>query len=221
MAEPFFKVVFAGELRPGADPAAVKAGLARLFKVELARIEPMFSGSPVVVRKQLDEIMAMQYVQALANVGAVARMEPMELAAEAAAGPGAPLTASPATSVREPQDADLAPAAHRPPPPAVARALESPPAAPDYGVAAVGAVLDESTAPPPADIAVDHLSMAAVGTLLIEPQDIPEPAYDLSAMVLAPLGTQLADAVDVPPAEFDLSALSLEPARPGGTPAKD
>ena len=48
MAGPFFKVVFEGRLVEGAEPAAVRAALGRLFKAEPSRIEAMFTGAPVV-----------------------------------------------------------------------------------------------------------------------------------------------------------------------------
>lgn len=206
MTGPFFKVVFEGQLVDGARPEAVKTALARLFKAEPARIEAMFSGAPVVVRRQLDEATAQQYVQALASAGALARLEEMEPFAPGAA--EAPSTAAP--RARAIATAPL-PAALATPAPAVLRALQGTPEAPALEVAAVGSLLVDAAEVPDANIATDHLTLAATGTLLVEPVDIPEPAYDLSAMSLAPVGADITEPVETPPAQFDLSGLSLAP----------
>ena len=43
----FFNVVFAGQVVPGSDPAAVKANIARLFKANEAMVEKLFRGTPI------------------------------------------------------------------------------------------------------------------------------------------------------------------------------
>ena len=43
MAQEDFQVVFEGQLVEGADPAAVRAGLAKLFKTDVSRVEPLFA----------------------------------------------------------------------------------------------------------------------------------------------------------------------------------
>ena len=213
MSEPLFKVVFDGQLVLGADLAAVKAELARLFKVDPARIDAMFGSAPVVVRRQLDEATARQYLQALEKAGALARLEPMEPVAPEAAEPASAATraavaAAPGASKELPAPV---PAALATPAPAVLRAMQGVPVAPALDVAAAGALLVEAPDIPDANIAIEHLSLAAVGTPLADARDIPEPAYDLSAMSLAPVGTHITEPEDVPEAEFDLSALSLAP----------
>lgn len=204
MAGPLFKVVFEGRLVEGAQPESVKAALARLFKAEPARIEAMFTGAAVVVRRQVDEATARQYMQALEKAGAVARLESMEDPAPEASPP--PSAAAAAAKPSPPVPAALAT-----PAPAVLRAMQAAPRAPALDVAAVGSLLVDATPVPDADIATDHLTLAAAGTLLVDPVDIPEPAYDLSAMSLAPVGADILEPVEVPDARFDLSGLSLAP----------
>ncbi|MCP5431125.1 MAG: hypothetical protein H6962_13650 [Chromatiaceae bacterium] len=44
-----FDIYFLGESLPGADPVAVRRGVAKLFKVQEASIERLFSGQPLRV----------------------------------------------------------------------------------------------------------------------------------------------------------------------------
>ena len=204
MTGPFFKVVFEGRLVAGAEPPQVKAALGRLFKAEPARIEAMFTGASVVVRRQLDAATARQYVDALERAGALARIEGMEETEPAAVGVAV-------ASVAPPGNAAPLPAALATPAPAVLRAMQGAPVAPTLDVAAVGSLLVDPAEVPAANIATDHLSLAAVGSLLVEPVDVPEPAFDLSGLSLAPVGVDITEPMDTPPAQFDLSGLSLAP----------
>ena len=67
-----YKLIFTGQIAAGFSQPEVEAGLARLFKTEVAKIALMFSGQAVVLRKGLDEATAGQYLAALAKVGALA-----------------------------------------------------------------------------------------------------------------------------------------------------
>lgn len=69
-----FDVVYSGEILEGHDPAAVRQKLAALFKTDTARIEVFFSGQPRAVKKGLDRASAEKLVEALAKIGAKARM---------------------------------------------------------------------------------------------------------------------------------------------------
>jgi len=194
-----YDVIFIGTLQPGADPAQVRENLARLFKTEPARIEHLFSGQPVTIKKGVDAATGRQYVAALAKAGAVADL------AELIEAPPAPAS----TPAAEPPRASAARGAPVTVPPAIA-ARAAPPEAPGYSVAEPGAILVEVAPPPPARIDTAHLSVAAAGELLVEPVRVDTPVYDLSALTLDPPGTQLSEPRSVPPPEFDLSRLALE-----------
>ena len=80
MAEPGFQIVFDGQLVEGADPAQVKANIAKLFKMEVAKVEPLFSGRPTVVKRGLDDASAQKYRIAFERAGAVATIvDPNEM----------------------------------------------------------------------------------------------------------------------------------------------
>ena len=51
MADADYQVVFEGQLAEGADPAQVRQKLAKLFKTDVARVEPLFVGYRRVIRR--------------------------------------------------------------------------------------------------------------------------------------------------------------------------
>lgn len=76
MTQPRFKIVFDGELMPEVALETAKDNLARLFKSDRARINSLFSGSTVAIKRALQEGEADQYLVALQRAGAKARKEP-------------------------------------------------------------------------------------------------------------------------------------------------
>ncbi len=70
MTDPRFKIVFTGELMPAAALDAVKDNLARLFKSDRDKIDALFTGTPVALKRDLTEAEADKYVTALQNAGA-------------------------------------------------------------------------------------------------------------------------------------------------------
>ena len=53
MADKRYSVIFTGRIVDGAEPAAVKANLAKLFRVDAERVESMFAGKPLVIKVPL------------------------------------------------------------------------------------------------------------------------------------------------------------------------
>lgn len=84
-----FNVVFSGELVAGSDPAQVRANLAKLFKMDAGKVEALFSGKPVVIKKDADQATAMKFRAALRQAGAQCQMLPVAGAEPAAAAPSA------------------------------------------------------------------------------------------------------------------------------------
>lgn len=208
MTDATFDVIFSGKLQAGADPAQVRDQLARLFKVEPAKLAHLFTGQAVPVKRGVDTATALQYQAAFAKAGAMVELIDCSLAtpADAPAARVAAATATPASrgpTAAGPREAPVTV------PPAIA-ARNAPPAAPDYSIAEAGAVLIEATTVPPPAIDTAHLSVAAAGELLVEPETIAPPTYDLAALSLDPPGTTLSDAKPVPPPQYDLSSLTLE-----------
>jgi hypothetical protein len=222
MADANFAVVFRGRLVEGADPAAVRANLARLFNADAERIEKMFSGQSVIIKKGLDEAGAKKYQAALAKAGALvelARTAPAATAPAPAAQPATPATApaSPAPATAAPvvpaaaATETRASAAPSVPPQTIPTAFASGevPAAIEASVDEPGVVLVEYQPPAAPDIATDHLSVAEAGVTLVDAEPVPEPAYDLSALSLDPPGTTLAEPRHVEAPDYDFEGLSV------------
>jgi len=81
MSQLRYKIVFNGELMPDAVLSSVKENLARLFKGDPARIDSLFSGAPIALKRDLAEHEAEQYLNALRKAGANVRKEPDQAAA--------------------------------------------------------------------------------------------------------------------------------------------
>lgn len=176
MADTSYDIIFTGRLVAGADPAAVRANLARLFKVDASRVEALFAGGRTVVKRGLDAAGARTYQAALARAGTVAEV----LAVEPA---GTPPAAAARTSPPVAPDYTVAePGVELVPPTTV-----EPPLIPTdhLTLAEVGADLVEATVEAAPEYDLSGLALDPPGTLLAEPLAIPPPDFDLSGLALA------------------------------------
>ena len=207
MSDQQFAVVFKGEVVEGADPAQVRANLAKLFKADAQRIEALFSGKTVVVKKGVDEDTAQHYIAVLSKAGAVAAIVDTTAKTQAVSKPAAESVkpkqkSEPAT----PQAAvtTQAPAA------AADETSSTPPQAIDATMAEPGVILVDPQHVEAAIIDTAHLDMAEVGADLVEYQQVDEPEFDLSAFTLDPPGVILVEPEKITPPDFDTSELSLD-----------
>jgi len=69
MTEARYKIVFDGQLMPEMALETVKNNLARLFKSDQSKIDALFSGSPVALKRDLAEAEADKYLAALQQAG--------------------------------------------------------------------------------------------------------------------------------------------------------
>lgn len=76
MTQARFKIVFSGELMPEVALETAQDKLARLFKSDHTRINALFSGRTIALKRNLSEDEADQYLAALHRAGARARKEP-------------------------------------------------------------------------------------------------------------------------------------------------
>ena len=70
-----YNIVFRGDIAPGESMVDVKQRVAQLFKIDDERADQLFSGRPVVLKKNLDLVQADQYRQALERAGAVVEVK--------------------------------------------------------------------------------------------------------------------------------------------------
>ena len=75
MTQARFKIVFNGELMPDISLETAKDNLARLFKSDHTRINSLFNGATVDIKRDLSENEADQYLKALQSAGAKVRKE--------------------------------------------------------------------------------------------------------------------------------------------------
>lgn len=211
MTDQSYRVVFEGTIADGFSIGMVKKNLAKLFKADNERIATIFSGQPVVLKKNVDEATARKYQAALLKAGA-------------------------ATIIRQklPAASPQSSAAQDSPAPPIK------PDTDDWSLAPTGSVLlrdnerqhteereidlshislastflmpeeQASTAPPPPD--TGHISIAEPGATLSTAKATEQPSTaidDLNA-TLAPVGTELGErSPDTPAPAIDISHLSV------------
>lgn len=69
-----YHVVFEGQITGEKDLADVKRQLAALFKMNAAQVESLFSGKPVVIKRDVDAQTAQKYAAAFKKAGAVCKI---------------------------------------------------------------------------------------------------------------------------------------------------
>ncbi|WP_462379214.1 hypothetical protein [Pseudomonas sp. Marseille-QA0892] len=148
-----FEIVFKGELQPNADPALVRANLARLFQIDAARVEALFAGRRVL-KTGLDEAAAEKYRAVMARAGARVEVAVIE--------PVVPMPQANAPSVESPSPSS---GALRVAPRDEYMAAFADVQAPDFGLAEVGSDLQDSKPLPVAPkIDLSGLTLAPVGS---------------------------------------------------------
>ena len=199
MSEKTYQIVVTGELVDGTYLPEVKMKLAALFKTPAEKLDPLFSGKRVVIKKGLAADAAEKYVAAVRATGLMCRAE--EFVAEGVQPGPSPTGAA--------QGISLAP---------VGTTMIEPPAVtvPEidvsaYSMAPAGETLIEPPSIPEVDIDISDLSMDPVGEDLVEHAPPTPPSIDTGDLSMDPVGTQLVDAEKVAPAAIDTTDLDLAP----------
>jgi hypothetical protein len=73
-----YRLVCYGKIGSGHDPAVVKTNLAERFKLDSTRIEQLFSGSPIVIKKKLSIELALKFKQRFEQSGVLCDIEKEE-----------------------------------------------------------------------------------------------------------------------------------------------
>ncbi|MTW20445.1 hypothetical protein [Allochromatium palmeri] len=113
MSEARFDILFDGTLKPDADPQHARERLGTAFKLDTAGVERLFTGKPVLVKRDADLATAARYKRVFEEAGAIVTLRALE-ATEPAATPQPP---PPSPAVSSPAIA---------PEPAVTRAASEP-----------------------------------------------------------------------------------------------
>ncbi len=180
MPNELYNIIFHGKIHADFELQQVKDNLARIFKIDTEKVEKMFSGKPIAIKKSVDQDTALKYLQAMKKAGAMVN-------AYSQAGTQVDLTRPQEAS--SPQDAAkhspstltiAAPGERILPPQSVVEAqfnLEG------ISMAPVGAdVTDPEPPPPPFQANLSNLSMAEVGTNVLDPGT---PASETRGMIFS------------------------------------
>ncbi|HEX4881729.1 MAG TPA: hypothetical protein VFV18_05245 [Porticoccaceae bacterium] len=172
-----YDLLFRGDIVPGRLLDEVKARVRELFQIDDARLAGLFSGRPVLIRRDLGTAEAERYREVLANAGALVEVRPAAAAPVGASSPAAP----------------AAPGAPESVPPAVAVVASSGGDADAWTLTAAGADLlrpEERRAHPELAVDLSHLSVQPPGADVLRPEErrVVAPAnIDTSRLDLQPL----------------------------------
>lgn len=214
MSDTRYNLVFSGQVVGGADPAAVKQNLAKLFKIDAARVEALFSGKPVVLKKDADQAAAMKFRAALRQAGAQCQMVAIgeDVAAKEPVAPTstkASFTQPEDEPTSEQNNADSVGAAGEGAEPVAESAAEKPAASADMEM--VGTIRTGGGG------FSGEFDVAPVGADIGDEVDAPAPFVpDVSDISLAPAGSDMGEikkeqVIKVP----DISHLSIAPESKG------
>lgn len=192
-----YDIIFRGDIVFGHQLAEVKTRLQQLFKADAAKIDALFTGRPVPLKRNLDEATAHKYRDALIKAGAMVEVCPSDASPANAAPKPAPVVRRPAAPVAvewtlAPLGADLLPAKERQAPPTPVQVDVS-------GLSlrpAEGNLVDASEVPEEihAQVLVPDLGLAAVGADLIsadEKWELPLVEIELEDWGIADAGSDL------------------------------
>jgi hypothetical protein len=189
-----FQLIFKGECVAGTDPAAARSNAQQLFKANDAQLDRMFSGKPVVIRNQLDEVEAEKYRALLQKHG-------MRSYVQAVAPVQAGAQAQTARSNSAPQSA------------AASKPLQRKASSPFAVNQASGSGLPIAGERTDAVLAGSALTLDPPGVSLAESVPVEVPSFDhLDAWSLAPAGSDIGSKEELPPPIVpDTSHLAVDP----------
>ena len=182
-----FDVYFSGALIKDHDPEQVKRKIGAMFKLEGDRLERLFSGKPIPIKRGVDMDRAIKYRVAFRDAGGLVDIVP--------AGEPAPV-AKPAPAPR--------PAADKPPAESAAK--------PSPLTLAEGPMEAPTDNPGPEITVPDYALSTAEGFDLSDcaPEVTPQELPDISSLDLNNPGTQLDETPAPEPLEIDTAALELD-----------
>ncbi|KRT54877.1 hypothetical protein [endosymbiont of Ridgeia piscesae] len=190
-----YDIFFSGQMISGQDPARVKRHIGKIFKLEGEKLDRLFTGKPIPVKRGVDMDTAVKYRVAFREAGALVDIQP----AQKPAGEAPPATP------------------HRTPAP-TATATKQQAAESESGMTLAPAnsgsleafALQGEAAPPPD---TSHLQLGAVGSIIDETEAAPPVEIDTHELSLAPAQQGNLDEFNeivVPPVLPDISHLQIE-----------
>ncbi len=179
-----YQLVFSGELVKGQHRGVVKRRLGELLKLSEAQVEKLFTGNPVVVKRDVDEKAAEKFQELFKKAGGQLQVVPVETAAETAENAPAPDAVA-----AQPEEA-----------PAEELEAASGTTAPDFDLADVGATMADESEVVPVVVPDANFEVAEVGSdMLEEPAVVDAPVIKDVDFDVAEVGADMGDRDDSPP----------------------
>ena len=180
-----YEIAFAGQVVPGAPLEQVKANLARLFQADAQRIALLFSGRRIVIKSGLDAAGAEKYRATMERAGALAIVQALDV-----------------------EEVEMAPPPVSAPAPVAAPVA----AAPVKGGSAARVIPRDEYMAAFSDVEAPDFGIAPVGADLQDAKpEAQAPKVDLSQFSLAPVGSDMGQAKAAPAAPPpDTSHLKLQ-----------
>lgn len=201
MSDKVFNIVFRGEIISGADEAAVKANVGKLFKANEQVLARLFSGEAIAIKKNVDKAGAMKYRALMKQAGAVCyALEPGESLDAPKTAPVTKVVVATKPASKPDNAKNTAPVAEQ---------------KSEWSLAPAGSILVEPSVIEGVEIPdIDGITLAAVGVDIIENpvkrDAVPLP--DISNINLAPVGSDVADPVEkIPVAIPNVTHIDLAP----------
>lgn len=228
MSTETYDVYFSGACLKTADQDEAKRKIGAMFKLKGEKLERLFSGKPMPIKRGVDMDQAVRFRVAFRDAGALVDIVPAgQPAPDPAARPAPPARQAPAAATATAPPAQPAPVSElslaEGPLPAVDEALQAPPVtAPDYPLSAPRD-FNLSDCVPQVEAAeipdISGLALDKPGVTLDERAD-PEPLeIDTEALMLDDPGTPLIEETAVEPPQIDTDSLSVSPPREGSLEA--
>lgn len=168
MSEETYNVVFTGEIIGGMDPEVAKQNFSNTFKVTGMRLDALFSGKPVILKKNIGYRDGMKFRGQLKRLGMISSLDPLGVASETQKSSGPETVAS-------------TPAADTP------VAAESAVQKDDWSLAPVGSDMNQiKDSRPPVSVDISQISVAPVGAdILVEKKSITVRDIDTSKLSIS------------------------------------
>jgi hypothetical protein len=182
-----YDIYFSGGLIKGSDPEKVKRKIGAMFKLEGERLERLFSGKPIPIKRGIDMDRAIKYRVAFRDAGGLVDIVPT--------GEPAP-TPKPSPEERPER---------RPPP-------QSQPAKPVETLTLAEGPMEPPPEPPHREIVAPDFSLSKEGFDLSDctPEVTAQPIPDISNLDLTKADSQLEEIEQPKPLHIDTSALDLD-----------
>ena len=189
MSNQEFDIIFRGDIVFGHQLADVKQRLQQLFKADAAKVDALFSGRPVPLKRGLDQASAEKYKEALTRAGAQVDIVPGGETKPVSVSVARPLPTPPASTSTPIAAAPLTLAQRLEQQAAAAEKEDRPVRRPTSELVPITLQEDEEVSPPKEDLSKPQAEQAAVWT--------PSPQKRLSGGMALFLGIAIGAAIVV------------------------